>query len=295
MASNNKTDIEKLEELADRIEREHEEELQELRECYKTNLQNAREARDIAIKEASKLRNDVNLAKDLVHDFRSDIAIMLGISCDGMADDVQDAIDSELDKRLMPPGMEWPRFEDGAMVVSGDKVMGDDGDDSAHTVWTIRFCKNSGWAYRLNDEYDRPIHTSWMPCTHRVKRPEQDVIGADGLPIKVGETMYGIGREQDVYAVVSTRANDQQGRFSVECEDGTGEKCMVDPSQLTHTTPDTQWRINADAMLRPKEYCRKHSCPPCGHVRGKWRCAMMANILRRQRELDARTMGGDAS
>ena len=31
----------------------------------------------------------------------------------------------ELDNRLMPPGMEWPRFEDGEKVKYGDYIMHD--------------------------------------------------------------------------------------------------------------------------------------------------------------------------
>lgn len=164
MASNNKTDIEKLEEcaydmdqmqcddvlvLAAQIEREHASELQALEERYKIYLREAREARDIAIKEASKLRNDVNLAEDLVHNFRRNIAMMLGISCDGMAEDVYDAIKAELDKRLMPPGMEWPRFEDGEKVRFGDRFDHTEGYSNI-LVDGFEFFDHGGAVYQQN-------------------------------------------------------------------------------------------------------------------------------------------------
>ena len=136
----------------------------------------------------------------------------------------------------------------------------------------------------------------------RAERPEPDVLAADGLPIKVGETVYGAGREQGVYTVVSMRAG--EGRFSVECMDRDGELCMVDASMTAHLPFDTQERIDEDAMLTVSDYwdCRDCEHGACQakidgeHPNERYETdscldAMILDLLRRQRELDARTMG----
>lgn len=66
---------------------------------------------------------DREAAADWVDDFRDEVAGMLGIACNGMVDDVQDAVMVELEKRLMPPGMEWPpKDSEGEDLSIGDKA-----------------------------------------------------------------------------------------------------------------------------------------------------------------------------
>lgn len=75
---------------------------------------------------------------------------------------------------------------------------------------------------------------------------------------------------------------------------------------LTHTPPDTQERIDEDAKLAVSDYwhCRggeRGDCPvkidgkSPNERYGVVSCldAMTLDLLRRQRELDARTMGGE--
>ena len=129
----------------------------------------------------------------------------------------------------------------------------------------------------------------------RVKRPAPKVLGADGLPIEVGETVYDI-ESGDRHTV------------RLSCA-GTGKTFFCDghysdPAYLTHTPPDTQERIDADAVKECDEYwgCRSAYCKNCpAKIDGEkpWqrygvrRCrdAMVLDLLRRQGEMDARIGG----
>lgn len=67
------------------------------------------------------------------------------------------------------------------------------------------------------------------------------------------------------------------------------------PQSITHTSPDTQRRIYDDASLSPDDYCAMrgiHVASGGGYDYQSWVVAMVSDLLRRQRELDARTMGG---
>lgn len=203
--------------------------------------------------------------------------------------DRYERIMSELHKRLMPEGMEWPRFEDGERVEFGSAVDGLDG-----PCEKFIFTRSMGGVCQLQDANGNMVN---VIHGERVKRPEPEVLAADGLPIKVGETVYGTGREQDVYKVTSMDKSKAQGRFAVECIGNGGETCMVDPSQLTHTPPDTQERLDAEIIsdyrdsicpqLEPytREYCtNKCYCDSCLAERIMEQCD-------RQRELCAK--GGE--
>ena len=93
---------------------------------------------------------------------------------------------------------------------------------------------------------------------------EPDVLGADGLPIKVGETVYleSFGRPFTVVGFDGAYLKDADGGLMrADC--------------ATHTPPDTQERIDDDATIHPYEGCGnkaiwdddgKHPafCPWCG-------------------------------
>lgn len=228
-----------------------------------------------------------------------------GEEFDALADQIerelQHAVDAavkeaeaELDKRLMPEGLEWPRFEDGKPIARRDAP------DGIAAVMIML----DGSGYELIDMPDYAVR----PRGERVKRPEPKVLAADGLPINIGDTVYGSGREQSVYTVVSPRAG--EGRFSIECTDRDGELCMVDASLVAHTPPDTQERIDED-VCKITDGCTYFSsdgsCIKCRFVSqygdadsayaacpggDELERMVVSDLLRRQRELDARTMGG---
>ena len=144
----------------------------------------------------------------------------------------------------------------------------------------------------------------------RVERPAPEVLGADGKPIKDGETVwldeahsrcagsYGFedgnkyslcGIERQEMLTVEDAHIEVDGREYVRvCT--CGAWCHA--SWLTHTPPETQERIDDDASLPPREYYARH----IGHDVGlkddeEVAVAMVLDLLRRQRELDKRTGG----
>ena len=173
-----------------------------------------------------------------------------------------------------------PRYDDGEPVQIGDKVLcyGD--------VHTVERCAVElyGGGCLLLQYIDSP--------EERVKRPAPEVLGADGLPIKVGETVWNaIGEE---FSVTSVTTN-TKGETVV----WLGDCGPWNPAHLTHTPPDTQERIDEDAEKFYCDYFSGHSacetCPASAGELSKKSCQQqqILDLLRRQREYDKRT-GGDA-
>lgn len=123
----------------------------------------------------------------------------------------------------------------------------------------------------------------------RVERPAPEVLGADGMPIKAGETVYTIDSEW--LNTPLEVLNVESPSVKVSLPSGKGWT-MFRADSLTHTPPDTQARIDDDATLPPREYYNAH----IGHDVGlkddeEVVVAMVRDLLRRQRELDKRTGG----
>lgn len=220
--------------------------------------------------------SDAERACAALLDWRDQVAGLLGIDAVSMADEVQDAIMAELDKRLMPPGMAWPRWDDGKQVSHYDTL-----EDATAICLAL-----DGSCYSLH--YDMPDgeRVCLFDGSERVKRPEPEVLGADGEPIRKGETVYdGTGNRHIVVEVDTDRALVE---FDGELKRGW---CA---SFITHTPPDTQERIDDDASMPPRRYY----AAKIGHDVGlkddeEVFTAVALDLLRRQRELDAKTMGGE--
>lgn len=260
------------------------------------------------------------------------------------ADELFGVICDALGKRLMPLGMEWPRFDDGEKVCFGDSVpiYRRSGEVSESEVCSMAFrsrqtdigtcadfriCLNGGervkrpepevlaadgepiregeTAYSIHDgkratvkslfgniglqmesdDGDR-FETAPLNLTH--KRP---VLGADGLPIKVGETVWYDGAEYVVDRVYTA----SDGDYSVDLEFGDLRSATnVWPQLIDHTLPDTQERIDDDATMPPRAYYAKHIGHDVG-LKDDAECteAMVRHLLNRQRELDKRMIGGE--
>ena len=96
-----------------------------------------------------------------------------------------------VEKRLMPEGMEWPRFDDDAPIKFGDEFAdglgntrkcqsvellgGDDGVCDAEIRWGEHDC-------------DFMLVCVWQG--ERVKRPAPKALDADGVEIRVGDVLY---------------------------------------------------------------------------------------------------------
>ncbi|WP_101723087.1 hypothetical protein [Eggerthella timonensis] len=237
--------------------------------------------------------SDAERACAALLDWRDQVAGMLGIDAGSMADEVQDAIMAELDKRLMPPGMEWMRFGDGERVEFGDAWL--DGVGDPHVLHAVEFLDEKaalmgarvimrGRTYSNDDSIE---YNLWPG--ERVKRPEPEVLGADGLPIKVGDTVYTpAGTKMTVRNITGDMVS-----AGIPTSDRAHAHMLA--RFLTHTTPDTNERIDKDASMPPRRYY----ADKIGHDVGlkddeEVFAAVALDLLRRQRELDAKTMGGDA-
>lgn len=140
---------------------------------------------------------------------------------------------------------------------------------------------------------------SWMHA--RDLTHERPVLGADGKPLKVGETVWNIF--SGIEGIIKALNLNGESTAYVEWGDGRWSPGVL-CDRLTHTTPDNQECIDADARKDQFEYwqCRERECDECpAEIEGmspkkRYECndccsAMALDLLRRQRELDAK--GGE--
>lgn len=156
------------------------------------------------------------------------------------------AYSEDIEKRLMPEGMEWPRFEDGEPVRIGDEVPF--GGDSAMTVTGVEMADEGHFILHGRDGgINRPCQTGYQ-YGQRVKRPAPKVLDADGAEIRVGDTVYLLPgdwcdkfpllrcHEWDEMKVLGLRPNHDTGR--IVCGTSPGSVvCYPYPPQLTHRAP----------------------------------------------------------
>lgn len=205
-----------------------------------------------------------------------------------------------------------PRFEDGDIVQWG-------ADD-------IDWGDGINWKFNAIAEDGRPLAYSGMMDAvasmtenGRVKRITGSVNLSDGLPAERGQTVYLVpgayrGRipadceRLTVVSVTSAGIVVLQG--SDMFGEGVREKFL--PETLTHTRPDSQSRIEADALLHTTDYwgCSSIECYACpALIDGKrpyelygvelytkdsaCAAAQRLDLMRRQRELDERKGGAE--
>lgn len=228
-----------------------------------------------------------------------------------------------LDRCFLPR----PRFEDGEPVQLGEEIelhYRGGGMDKGRfqeikynkgPVWMLSF---TGVDHAREYRYDSECDT--------IKRPAPEVLGADGLPIKAGETAwlteYGAalagtsrfdrgadshglcGVSPDEALVVKNPASSKHmpGHRFVSFEHESAPWCPA--SWLTHTPPDAQESIDADKGKSGTEYwgCSGLLCGDCpAEIDGKrpsdrygvLNCSIAQgmDIARRQADLDARKGG----
>lgn len=142
-----------------------------------------------------------------------------------------------------------PRYEDGEPVRPCDE-------------WKAIMMSLDGARFQLLEGYPDGLCFAGDP----VKRPAPEALGADGLPIVAGETVYMAGSLADtpndkaadtVWAhggpLLVLGESDRAGYLI--CKNDMGVKLDVRPEDLSHTPPDTQERIGGDASKDACEYC----------------------------------------
>lgn len=156
----------------------------------------------------------------------------------------------------------WPKFDDGECVWLGDAVVAHH--DGAITVNAIEF---SHGKVCVKDAEGGDWNTS-MYAMHPLKRPVQSVLDADGVEIKVGDTVWLIPacafEPDESYEVTGIN---KYGEVMLEfhLERSTGVK----GEYLTHTRPDSWERLEEDAGMYVCDYARgdvaggEHLCKGC--------------------------------
>lgn len=189
-----------------------------------------------------------------------------------------------------------PRFEDGEPVQISDM-------EEIGALATYRVYMDGSWEFEPDKYEDETSPKLWDvqfgAKSERVKRPAPEALGADGLPIVVGETVLGI--LSGIEGTVSSM-NDDSTAY-VKWDDGRWSPC-IDCCNLTHTPPDTQERIDEDKGKKGTEYwrCVGFLCEDCpAEIDGKrpsdrygvLNCSIAQgmDIARRQADLDARKGG----
>ena len=188
--------------------------------------------RDQARQELYRARQDLKNA-------RVELCSALGIDPDTGWSDAM----SEMGRRLMPEGMEWPRYEDGEPVKFGDAFRDHQG--NTRSVLTVKIWQEGGFEIGTGQgTYD------WHSASERVKRPAPKVLDADGVEIRVGDTVWC----EACGGPLTVESIDQDGTVLTK----NGMMCMQHTGDdLTHERPDSWERLESDATMHPETYCVK--------------------------------------
>lgn len=149
----------------------------------------------------------------------------------------------------VPDGVEWPRFEDGEPVRIGDYIERD-GDSILVKSVTVFASSSLVRGYCVKD--DISIDPS-KPIMH------PPIYGKDGHPITVGQTVYGSdGRAWEVTGLDHARLwHSPKYNVRAVAADGSGDRRELRAGWLTHESPDSWERLEADAETIRRDIATK--------------------------------------
>lgn len=138
-----------------------------------------------------------------------------------------------------------PRFDDEEPVQSSDM-------EEIGAMATYRVYMDGSWEFEP-DKYEdetspKPWDAQFGTRNDRVKRPAPEALGADGLPIKVGDAMWSLSGAGPL-TVTSLHTDDPtpDGGDSPWADlDDDGLYSWIYAGSLTHTPPDTLERLRDD-------------------------------------------------
>ena len=123
----------------------------------------------------------------------------------------------------------------------------------------------------------------------KLKRPVQSALDADGVEIKVGDTVWFKGNPRP-YAVVEVKDGSVRLHSKTYCSEESATTVWTDI--LTHTRPDSWERLEEDAAKEPCDYfgveCDDDKgCGGCPHLHEGRDCAidLQADLIRRAKAL----------
>lgn len=139
--------------------------------------------------------------------------------------DGADAEMRDMNARLMPEGMSWPRYTDGSLVEIGDEVVGSDYGERIN-VDAVKFHANG---FTL---CDKGGFEERHECDDLFERPAK-VLDADGVEIRRGDTVwttYGLGPFEVTRSVYADQ-------LRVIADDEENGHLNAAPKNLTHRPP----------------------------------------------------------
>lgn len=157
--------------------------------------------------------------------------------CEAMAEraDTGKRVLTERERQILDM---WPKYEDGEYVWFGDEVDGLRGG-----------IDNIDLYERTTNLYDVDVNLI-MSFGERLKRPAPKVLDADGVEIKVGDTVWyrslcTMGSMRKA-TVIGFDENSLGGKLAT-LKDEAGKTWYIDPKKITHVQPDSRERLEEDA------------------------------------------------
>ena len=154
---------------------------------------------------------ELNKLKRAYVDALNGVCKRLGLTDGTGLPDMAEVIWTELDRRLMPEGMEWlldvwPKWSNGEYCKFGDWWKADEYSErgpnrlirlSIYTPEQLReWEQDEGENYGYEWNFMRPANTTYRP--DKVEPPTPKVLDADGAEIRAGETLYHVGNNDSV-------------------------------------------------------------------------------------------------
>ena len=176
-----------------------------------------------------------------------------------------------VNKRLMPPGMEWVRWDDGKPVTYNDAP-----DD---VVGLYLALDGSGYALMTDLPYQLMSESG-----ERVKRPAK-VLAGDNEPLYRGEYVW---HEDGTKLMVLDFLHEEDDETIVKVSHVSGptnwSECRS--LSLTHECPDSWERLEEDAMLTVDKYRERHRLEKRDGI--TWPKLVKADLVRRAKALAER-------
>lgn len=186
----------------------------------------------------------------------------------------------------------WPRFDDGKRVWFGDDV-------SEIDARSFVFVESGAMVTNLTSV---PACGKFLKCGQQLKRPAPKVLDADGVEIKVGDSVWGeTGQRYEVTALCEYDPSIVHAMFVGGADRLGGElistskhvnSATLEASKLTHTRPDSWEKLEDDAAREPCDYfgveCDEDKgCSGCPHLHKGRDCTidMQPDIVRRAKAL----------
>lgn len=243
---------------------------------------NLRQKLDSAEKKAERRKQHIGYLETALHDKnalleqRGGTIARLTAECS----ELRKQVPTERERQILNM---WPRFEDGEPVMVWDEATSNE--NKRFTVKRIEF-RHRKWM--LNDSVTERHYLNGK-FAERVKRLAPKVFDADGVEIKVGDTVWFKGNPRP-YAVVEVKDGSVRLHSKTHCSEESATTVWTDI--LTHIAPDSWEQLEEDAGKEPCDYfgveCDDDKgCGGCPHLREGRDCtiALQADLIRRAKAL----------